>query len=56
MGIFTEVVEEEIFKDAQGNMILNGAMGVDKIKVANSEERVMLRFISNSVPINAYLR
>lgn len=56
IGLFGEIAEEEIFKDQHGNVVLNGAIGVDKVKTVNGVDKMCLRFISNFIPINSYLR
>ena len=56
LGLFRMVAEENIFRNERGDLILNGAMGVDKIKVVDGVEVHLLRFISNLIPINHYLR
>ena len=55
-GIFAEVAEDQIFRNQHGEMVLNGAMGVDKIKKTEGGELHLLRFICIFVPINAYVR
>ena len=54
--IFGEISYDQIFKDKAGNPVLNGAMGVDKIKEVNGKQINLLRFICILVPINTYLR
>ena len=56
-GMFAECPEEEIFRNQYGDMVLNGAMGVDKPK-EQSDGIVLwlLRFISIVTPLNAYSR
>ena len=56
IGLFGEISEEEIFRDQHGEVVLNGALGVDKVKTVNGIEKMCLRFISNFIPINSYLR
>ena len=41
-GIFGEVSHEEVFKDSNGKPVLNGAMGVDKFKVAEGKSRTFM--------------
>ena len=48
------VEEDEIFRDHNGEKALNGAAGVKKQKKVGGETRMMQRFISNFIPINAY--
>ena len=48
------VNEADIFRDHNGNLVLNGAMGVPKLKRLPDGSTVELqRFISNLVPVNA---
>ena len=56
LGLFGAIGEERLFKNQLGDYVLNGAMGVDKIKVVDGKTQTLLRFISNFVPINQYLR
>ena len=44
-GIFEEVAEDKIFRNQHGEMVLNGAMGVDKFKKTDGEVSHLLRFI-----------
>ena len=53
---FGEISYEGIFKDKAGNPVLNGAMGVDKVKDVNGKQVNLLRFICILIPINTYLR
>ena len=53
-GLMVPVSEDEVFRDHKGNMVLNGAGGVRKVKKIGGEERVMQRFISNLIPSNEY--
>ena len=55
-NIFGEISYEQIFKDHNGVPVLNGAMGVDKIKEIDGKPTNLLRFICILVPINSYLR
>jgi hypothetical protein len=55
-SIFTEIPEEEIFRNQLGDMVLNGAMGVDKFKEVDGVMVHHLRFIANLTPTNAYMR
>ena len=55
-GIFEEVAEDKIFRNQHGEMVLNGAMGVDKFKKTEAGVSHLLRFICIFVPANAYLR
>ncbi|CAK0803465.1 unnamed protein product [Prorocentrum cordatum] len=45
-GIFEAVAEQDILRDARGELVLNGAMGVDKWKVVNGVRTRFLRFIT----------
>lgn len=56
IGLFGEVPEDQVFRNQHGELVLNGAMGVDKIKTIRGKEEMCLRFISNFIPINSYLR
>ena len=51
-----EVAEKDILRDLQGELILNGAMGVDKYKGVAGKRVHHLRFITILVPSNAFLR
>lgn len=44
----------EVFRDASGRPVLNGAGGVRKLKSAGGETHVLQRFISNLIPANMY--
>ena len=55
-GIFEEVAEDKIFRNQHGEMVLNGAMGVDRFKKTDRGVSRLLRFICIFVPANAYLR
>ena len=48
------VEEQDVFRDHNGTMVLNGAAGVKKLKKIGGEMRSMQRFISNFIPINSY--
>ena len=50
-GIMAEVSEETILRDENGQMILNGAMGIDKYKKINGVILPLLRFITIFGPI-----
>ena len=54
--MFAPVGEHEIFKNQFGELVLNGALGVDKPKEIGGKELMLLRFISILTPINAYTR
>ena len=43
-------------RNQHGDLITNGAMGVDKLKEINGEKVNLFRFISILTPINAYMR
>lgn len=53
-GIMVGVEEADVFKDHHGQMVLNGAAGVRKLKKVGGEMKNMQRFISNFIPINSY--
>lgn len=53
-GLMVSVDPEEVFCDAQGAKVLNGAAAVKKIKRIGGVDRRMQRFISNFIPSNAY--
>ena len=55
-GIFAEVPESTILRDRHGELVLNGAMGVDKWKTVGGVKKRFLRFITILVPSNAFLR
>ena len=55
-GIFAEVPEDAILRDGRGELVLNGAMGVDKWKSENGVLHRYLRFITILVPSNSFLR
>ena len=48
-GLMVGVEEDQVFTDAKGNEVLNGAAGVRKIKMVGREERTCQRFISNLI-------
>ena len=54
-GLMVGVRPEEIFKDQEGRPVLNGAAAVKKIKTVGGESKTLQRFISNFIPINAYM-
>ena len=53
-GLMVPVEEQDVFRDHNGTMVLNGAAGVKKLKKIGGEMRSMQRFISNFIPINSY--
>ena len=55
-GLMTPVLPDEVFRDSSGDMVLNGAGGVKKMKTIGGETRTMQRFISNFIPSNAFQR
>ena len=55
-GIFKVVPESEIFVNQHNDKVLNGAMGVDKVKQTETGEIHLLWFICIFVPINQYFR
>ncbi len=54
--MFTEVSENEIFRNQHGDMVLSGAMGVDKPKEVDGVIVHHLRMISILTPINCFMR
>eukprot|EP00971_Amphidinium_carterae_P334349 6469574-Amphidinium_carterae.1 len=56
LQIFTTVEEKDIFRNQHGELVLNGAMGVDKYKEIDGVMHHFLRFISILCPINSYMR
>ena len=54
--MFHEVPEGDIFKDAAGNKVLVGAMGVDKWKEVDGALVRQLRFIVIMTAINKFPR
>ena len=50
------VRSDEVFRDARGLPVVNGAGAVKKIKKIGGEERELQRFISILVPSNSYQR
>ena len=55
-NMFCEVVESEIFRNQFGNLILSGAVGVDKWKEVGGVLEHHLRLISILTPLNTYMR
>ena len=56
-GLFAIIDERDIMRDMDGALILNGAMGVKKLKEhADGTVTQLQRFITNLVPTNSYLR
>ena len=56
-GLFAVIDERDIMRDMDGALILNGAMGVKKLKEhADGTVTQLQRFITNLVPMNSYLR
>eukprot|EP00435_Cladocopium_sp_Y103_P055857 s828_g18.t1 len=55
-GLMVAVEEEEVFRDHNGEMVLNGAAAVKKLKRVGGEVKTLQRFISNFIPINSYQR
>ena len=55
-NMFVEVAESEIFRNQHGDLVLNGAMGVNKIKVVDGVEVRQLRFICILTCLNQYMR
>ena len=56
LGIFGTCRAEEVFRDAHGNMVLSGAMGVTKTKQTPQGPKDCLRFICILCALNEYLR
>ena len=57
LGLMDTVDEADIFRDHNGKLVLNGAMGVPRLKRLPDGSTVELqRFISNLVPMSAYFR
>ena len=54
-GMFAYVPEDQVFVNEKGEKVVNGAMGVDKVKVIDGVEKDCLRFISVFCPINDYM-
>ena len=53
-GLMVMVEPDEVFKDANGHPVLNGAGGVKKLKTVGGETKVLQRFISNLIPSNMF--
>eukprot|EP00438_Fugacium_kawagutii_P016268 Skav226631 [mRNA] locus=scaffold2041:555283:567851:+ [translate_table: standard] len=53
-GLMVAVDLSAVFKDMNGQPILNGAAAVKKLKKVGGEVKTMQRFISNFIPSNAY--
>ena len=53
-NMMVEVAEEDILRDQEGRMVLNGAGAVPKWKMVNGVECKLQRFITNLVPANSY--
>lgn len=53
-GMMRRVDDDEVFRDARGVPVLNGAGGVRKVKSIGGEEKMLQRFISILVPSNSY--
>ena len=54
-GLMVGVRLNEVFTDQAGQPVLNGAAAVKKTKMVGGESKVLQRFISNFIPINAYM-
>lgn len=54
-GMFEPVAEDKIFRNQFGDKVLNGAMGVKKVKIVDGQEIRLQRFICILTPINAYM-
>jgi hypothetical protein len=55
-GIFEEIAQYKIFRSRHGEMMLNGATGVDMVKKTEAGVSHLIRLICVFVPANAYLR
>ena len=55
-GMMRMVRSDEVFRDARGLPVVNGAGAVRKVKKIGGEERELQRFISILVPSNSYQR
>ena len=55
-GMMRMVRSDEVFRDARGLPVVNGAGAVKKVKKIGGEERELQRFISILVPSNSYQR
>lgn len=53
-GLMAPVAPSEVFVDAKGSPVLNGAGSVQKIKKVDGRAKKVQRFISNLVPSNAF--
>ena len=57
LGMFHPIRESLIFRDHNGQKVLNGAMAVAKRKRhEDGTETILQRFITNLIPTNSYLR
>ena len=56
MGMFVPMKESDIFRNQFGDLVTNGAMGVDKPKEVDGVMVQLLRFICILTPINCYMR
>ena len=57
LGMFHPIHESRIFRDHNGQKVLNGAMAVAKRKRhEDGTETILQRFITNLIPTNSYLR
>ena len=57
LGMFHPIHESLIFRDHNGQKVLNGAMAVAKRKRhEDGTETILQRFITNLIPTNSYLR
>ena len=53
-GLMVPLDPEDVFKDASGVPVLNGAGAVPKFKTIGGQKRKCQRFISNLIPSNAF--
>ena len=53
-GLMVPLDPEDVFKDASGEPVLNGAGAVPKFKTIGGQKQKCQRFISNLIPSNAF--
>ena len=53
-GLMAPLDPEDVFKDASGEPVLNGAGAVPKFKTIGGQKQKCQRFISNLIPSNAF--
>ena len=54
--MFVGIAENKIFRNQHGDLVLNGAMGVIKMKTIKGKEVKLLRFICILTCLNQYMR